>query len=244
MTSVSDILTQGYQQFILRVEGKEEAIPYRINIPPNEHPARQGESAPEVILKQLHEDAKKQKFDLKSASAEEIRDFMRKNLLGIDCSGFVYRTLDYLLEGLNMENLQTSCGLEHVGRTNSATLTSEPVAFAISDLKYAEPGDLIRLASSEGIHHCLIILQKQGDMLTYAHSSGITNPDGLERAYRAYNAAFPEVPYPNTEGVKTLLDDMAPRDKKAGAADPRNFVDMSLVQELEASGFIKQLYKR
>jgi hypothetical protein len=28
------------------------------------------------------------------------------------------------------------------------------------------------------------------------------------------------------------------------AADPKSFVDMSLVQELEASGFFKQLYKR
>ena len=70
------------------------------------------------------------------------------------------------------------------------------------------------------------------------------DPEGLERAYKAYNAAFPEVPYPHAEGVKTLLDDMAPRDKKAAAADPKSFVDMSLVQELEASGFIKQLYKR
>ena len=69
-------------------------------------------------------------------------------------------------------------------------------------------------------------------------------PEGLERAYRAYNAAFPEVPYPNAEGVKTLLDDMAPRTPKAATADPKSFVDMSLVQELEASGFIKQLYKK
>ena len=70
------------------------------------------------------------------------------------------------------------------------------------------------------------------------------DPEGLERAYKAYNAAFPEVPLPNPEGVKTLLDDMAPRDKKAAAADPKSFIDMSLVRELEASGFIKQLYKR
>jgi NitT/TauT family transport system substrate-binding protein len=68
--------------------------------------------------------------------------------------------------------------------------------------------------------------------------------EGLERAYRAYNGAFPEVPYPNAEGVKTLLDDIAPRTPKAATADPKSFVDMSLVQELEASGFIKQLYKR
>ena len=70
------------------------------------------------------------------------------------------------------------------------------------------------------------------------------DPEGLERAYRAYNGAFPEVPYPNAEGVKTLLDDIAPRTPKAATADPKGFVDMSLVQELEGSGFIKQLYKR
>jgi NitT/TauT family transport system substrate-binding protein len=70
------------------------------------------------------------------------------------------------------------------------------------------------------------------------------DPEGLERAYRAYNAAFPEVPYPSAEGVKTLLDDIAPRTPKAATADPKSFVDMSFVQELEASGWIKQLYKR
>ncbi|HKY08137.1 MAG TPA: ABC transporter substrate-binding protein [Candidatus Binatia bacterium] len=70
------------------------------------------------------------------------------------------------------------------------------------------------------------------------------DPEGLERAYRAYNGAFPEVPYPNAEGVKTLLDDIAPRTPKAATADPKSFVDMSFVQDLEASGFIKQLYKR
>jgi hypothetical protein len=52
------------------------------------------------------------------------------------------------------------------------------------------------------------------------------------------------VPYPNAEGVKTLLDDIAPRTPKAATADPKSFVDISLVQELEASGFIKLLYKK
>ena len=49
-------------------------------------------------------------------------------------------------------------------------------------------------------------------------------------ALPAYNGAFPEVPYPNAEGVKTLLDDIAPRAPKAATADPKSFVDMSLVQ--------------
>ena len=73
---------------------------------------------------------------------------------------------------------------------------------------------------------------------------GISDPEGLERAYQAYTAAYPESPVPTPEGVKTLLDDMAPRNPKAASADPRAFVDMSLVREVEASGFIKQLYKK
>jgi hypothetical protein len=49
---------------------------------------------------------------------------------------------------------------------------------------------------------------------------------------------------PTRDGVKTLLDDMAPRTPKAATADARTFVDMSLVQEWETAGFFKQLYGR
>jgi NitT/TauT family transport system substrate-binding protein len=97
-------------------------------------------------------------------------------------------------------------------------------------------------AFTESLHY--IKTNKEDTKALIGKNLRSKDPEGLERAYRAYNAAFPEVPYPNAEGVKTLLDDMAPRDKKAAAADPKSFVDMSLVQELEASGFIKQLYKR
>jgi hypothetical protein len=48
---------------------------------------------------------------------------------------------------------------------------------------------------------------------------------------------------PTPDGVKTMLDDLAPRNAKAAASNPKNFVDASLVQEVEASGFLKQLYK-
>jgi len=55
---------------------------------------------------------------------------------------------------------------------------------------------------------------------------------------------FPVSTLPTPEVVKTLLDDMASRNPKAKAADPRQFVDTSFIQELEASGYLKQLYKR
>jgi hypothetical protein len=49
---------------------------------------------------------------------------------------------------------------------------------------------------------------------------------------------------PTPDGVKTLLDDIAAKNPKAAAAKPRDFVDMSFVEEVERSGFIKQLYGR
>ena len=97
-------------------------------------------------------------------------------------------------------------------------------------------------AFSEALH--FIKTNKEETKALIGKNLKVNDAEGLERAYRAYSAAFPEVPYPNAEGVKTLLDDMAPRTPKAATADAKSFVDMSLVQELEASGFFKRLYKK
>jgi len=97
-------------------------------------------------------------------------------------------------------------------------------------------------AFTEAIHY--IKTNKEDTKALIGKNLKSNDPEGLERAYTAYNAAYPEVPYPSAEGVKTLLDDIAPRTPKAATADPKSFVDMSFVQELETSGFIKQLYKR
>jgi hypothetical protein len=70
----------------------------------------------------------------------------------------------------------------------------------------------------------------------------VSDPEGLERAYQAYTAAYPDNLLPTPEGVKTLLDDLAARDPRAAAADAKTFVDASLVRELESAGFVKRLY--
>ena len=97
-------------------------------------------------------------------------------------------------------------------------------------------------AFAEALH--FIKTNKEETKALIAKNLKTSDPEGLERAYRAYNAAFPEIPYPNAEGVKTLLDDIAPRTPKATTAEPKSFVDLTLVQELEAAGFFKQLYKK
>jgi ABC-type nitrate/sulfonate/bicarbonate transport system substrate-binding protein len=70
----------------------------------------------------------------------------------------------------------------------------------------------------------------------------ITDSESLDRTYQAYIKLLPEVPLPGPEGVKTFLDYMASDRKDAAAANPKAFVDMSFVQELQTSGFVRQLY--
>jgi ABC-type nitrate/sulfonate/bicarbonate transport system substrate-binding protein len=97
-------------------------------------------------------------------------------------------------------------------------------------------------AMVEAIH--IIKTEKDYAKGLFKKNLGVSDPEGLERAYQDYSNVFPEIPYPNPEGVKTMLDDLAPRNPKAAAADSKTFVDMSLVKEVEASGLIKQLYKK
>lgn len=103
---------------------------------------------------------------------------------------------------------------------------------------------LLKLARAmvEAIH--IIKTEKEYAIGLIKKNLGVSDPEGLARAYKDYSNVFPEVPYPTPDGVKTMLDDLAPRNPKAAAADPKAFVDMSLVREIEASGFIKQLYRR
>ena len=97
-------------------------------------------------------------------------------------------------------------------------------------------------AMVEAIH--IIKTEKEYAKSLFKKNLGVSDPEGLERAYKDYSNVFPEAPYPTPDGVKTMLDDLAAKNPKAASADPRAFVDLSLVKEVEASGLIKQLYKK
>jgi NitT/TauT family transport system substrate-binding protein len=66
----------------------------------------------------------------------------------------------------------------------------------------------------------------------------------VERSYALYNSGyFENAPYPSLKGVTTLLDFLAKDNPRARSADPRSFIDGSLLKELDDSGFIKKLYQ-
>lgn len=101
---------------------------------------------------------------------------------------------------------------------------------------------MLKLARAvvEAMH--IIKTEKEYAKGLFKKNLGVSDPEGLERAYKDYANAFPEVPYPTPDGVKTMLDDLARTNAKAASADPKTFVDLSIVRELETSGFIKQVY--
>ena len=53
----------------------------------------------------------------------------------------------------------------------------------------------------------------------------------------------PEKPYPTLKGVQIILRELGAKDPAARSARPEQFVDTSIVKELESSGFIDRLYK-
>jgi ABC-type nitrate/sulfonate/bicarbonate transport system substrate-binding protein len=88
----------------------------------------------------------------------------------------------------------------------------------------------------------------------------LTNPKGAQRVLQkhlaikdekpieeAYNEIVVKltrrVPYPTEPGIQLYLDQLKPKNPKAGLAKPSDFTDISFLRELESSGYIDKLYK-
>ena len=72
-----------------------------------------------------------------------------------------------------------------------------------------------------------------------------TDREALEETYREIALkTMPEKPYPTLPGIQTILDELAPRNAKAKASRPEDFVDSSLVKKLDDDGYFERLYKK
>ncbi|HLH25347.1 MAG TPA: ABC transporter substrate-binding protein [Chloroflexota bacterium] len=63
--------------------------------------------------------------------------------------------------------------------------------------------------------------------------------DLLERSVRIWIGDLAPTPYPSLEAVQTVLDQRAPEIPAAKTANPSDFVDHRVLQELDANGFLK-----
>jgi NitT/TauT family transport system substrate-binding protein len=75
---------------------------------------------------------------------------------------------------------------------------------------------------------------------------GLRDKEILEKSYDGISndRTLPPKQYPTLEGLKNILEPLAETEPKAKVAKPEDFVDMSLITELDQSGFIDGLYKK
>ena len=74
---------------------------------------------------------------------------------------------------------------------------------------------------------------------------GAEQTRNLERSIDLLNAKYYEaMPYPSLRGVETVLGFVEKDNATAKGADPKSFVDDSLLREIDQSGFVKKLYER
>ena len=66
----------------------------------------------------------------------------------------------------------------------------------------------------------------------------------LEDSYQGYIKMIPKKPYPTLKGIQFMLDMLAEKMPQAKNAKPEQFVDLSLLQELEKEGFFSEMAKR
>lgn len=105
--------------------------------------------------------------------------------------------------------------------------------------------DLVRdfmRAYVEGIHYAKTHRKETLDVLSkYLRSD---DKEVLDDTYQSIvQTLVPEKPYPTQKGVQIILRELGAKDPAARSARPEQFVDNSIVKELDGSGFIDRLYK-
>ena len=65
----------------------------------------------------------------------------------------------------------------------------------------------------------------------------------LEETYRVFSALYEKVPYPTPEGIQPILDEISLQNPKAKNYKPEDFIDTSIVRQLEQSGFVGSVYR-
>jgi hypothetical protein len=71
-----------------------------------------------------------------------------------------------------------------------------------------------------------------------------TNGEALEEAYEFMRRATEKRPYPNVDGLRAQIEMIAETDAKAKNARMEQLLDLSILEELDKSGFIDSLYKQ
>jgi NitT/TauT family transport system substrate-binding protein len=96
-------------------------------------------------------------------------------------------------------------------------------------------------AYAEGLHR--FMTDREYSVRVLKKYLRVDDKEIVDDAYSFYTQRLQKIPLPTLKGIKFILDEMAEKNPRAKNAAPESFVDLSLLQELDQSGFFKQLWK-
>ena len=88
----------------------------------------------------------------------------------------------------------------------------------------------------------ILTTDEEFSLRVLAKHTRISDRDILRQSYTYLRPYFLKKPYPSTRAIKDTLDILAKDLPKAKDADPRDFIDNSVLKEIEASGYIESVY--
>jgi ABC-type nitrate/sulfonate/bicarbonate transport system substrate-binding protein len=88
----------------------------------------------------------------------------------------------------------------------------------------------------------ILTTDEEFSLRVLAKHTRISDREVLKQSYDYLRPYYLKVPYPSVRAIKDTLDALAKDLPKAKDADPRDFIDNSIVKEIEASGFIEAVY--
>jgi NitT/TauT family transport system substrate-binding protein len=87
----------------------------------------------------------------------------------------------------------------------------------------------------EGMHY--VKTNKEGSLKILRKRLQVTDPEAVEGTYEFFAKRLPRAPRTEMEGIKNIMASIGASDK-----NPADFIDMSLIDEIEREGFVKKLY--
>src|SRR5690349_16327650 len=87
----------------------------------------------------------------------------------------------------------------------------------------------------EGVHY--VKTNKEGSLKVLRKHLQITDAEAIEGTYEFFAKRLARSPRTELEGIKNILASIG-----AGQKNPAEFVDMSLIDEIEKEGFVQKLY--
>ncbi len=102
--------------------------------------------------------------------------------------------------------------------------------------------DRFMRAYARGIHRARA--DRDLTVKSLAKYSKVEDPVLLQKAYDLYvGKVLEKAPYINMVGMQNALDDLAKAVPEAKSAKPEQFIDLRFLDNLEKSGFLKELYR-